>query len=405
MELLNQVAPYGDGTRTCTQSYGGAIYIQDASLTIVDSTFFKNYYNKTAAAWGLGGAINVNKSSDISIVGTTFEDNFGFFGGALFLENVNQEKVAIDNCTFTKNIALQGGAINIQTDDVSNIKINNAKFIENGVYSTGTGTTWNDGGAGGAIQAANGKINMTLTNSEFINNTVTSPNAAGLGGAAYIYGNLVIDNCKFNENSAARGSALLVGGEGTTTSISNTEFDGNNASEYSAIYSFYNNLTISNVNFTNNNAPAQAAVMFYGGLPNTKLTVVNSRFENNKANSSAAGAVYSSDGNTEIKNSEFINNEATVGNGGAMFFYSSTGDHSLNVADSLFKGNKAGNTGGAILANNGNVDINNVTFTENSASNDVVLYMLEKMLLLVLQVQHLKKIPLKMELLYIIKVI
>ena len=334
------VAPYGDGTRTTTQSFGGAIYIQDGLLSIEGSTFTGNIYNKSAAAWGLGGAVSANNTSSISIKNTIFENNFGFFGGALYIENVAQNEAEIDGCTFINNNALQGGAINIQTDESGQkltVNIKNSQFIGNGVYSTGLGTIWNDGGAGGAIQAANGPVKLIITDSNFTKNTVNSVNTPGFGGAVYVYGDLEVNGCEFAENEAQVGSAITAGGAPTNTIvIKNTLIKDNVASGNAAFYTWYADVDMDNVTFDGNKAPSIAGIYSYGA----NLTIKGSKFINNNA-TNQAGAIYAT-GNTTIKDSNFTANQAGK-NGGAI-----VNKGTMTVETSNFTNNVAGGLGSAI---------------------------------------------------------
>jgi len=265
-------------------SQGAAIAVNGGDLKVVESTFIENQANP--ASWGVGGAIYTNNSA-VSIRGSDFKKNKGFFGGALLFENITQKDCTIDDCTFEENQGLQGGAINIQSD-AGAVTIDKCDFISNSVYSTGTGTTWSDGAMGGAIIAFD--VDLTITNSKFDANTLESPNTSNCyGGVAYITGSLTMDN----------------------------------------------------VNLTNN---------------------INKH--------GPAGAIYlkSTTGDSKITNCIFENNAAS-GNGGAIFFYTPDNSGTLTITDNTeFKQNEAGNTGGAILAHNGAVNISNVSFTNNVAN-------------------------------------
>ncbi len=86
------------------------------------------------------------------------------------------------------------------------------------------------------------------------------------------------------------------------------------------------------------------------------LTFINGNYSSN------GGALYSNQGNMEIINSTFINN--TAANGGAVYVYSGN----LSIVDSKFINNSANTSGGAIYSYR-NLNITNSDFENNSANS------------------------------------
>ncbi len=86
------------------------------------------------------------------------------------------------------------------------------------------------------------------------------------------------------------------------------------------------------------------------------LTFINGNYSSN------GGALSSSQGNMEIINSTFINN--TAANGGAVYVYSGN----LSIVDSKFINNSANTSGGAVYSYR-NLNITNSDFENNSANS------------------------------------
>ena len=219
----------------------------------------------------------------------------------------------------------------------SNLVLNNIKFY-NGLRKNDDYATY-----GGAIFVENYRKNNSLT----VNNCTFVNNSAGSGGGAiYIemdydgwkteIFNTKIINCTFINNSAGGGGAIGFGDlvDDGLASIIGCTFMDNSASYGGAIYgcSAYNST------FINNSARR------YGGAIYTSHDVMACTFINN----SAIGEWY---------NGLFF----TPGCGGAVYNYNY--DYFINVVDSTFKNNNAGNFGGALFE----CFARNCTFINNSA--------------------------------------
>ena len=125
-----------------------------------------------------------------------------------------------------------------------------------------------------------------------------------------------------------------------------------------AVYSDVQAATLEKNTFLHNSALSGGAIY----LTNNIYTVSGNAFYENSAD--RGGAVYISHGTLELESNELYYNEAT--HGGAVFaeegrFYSNC---------SLYKGNLAGENGGAISARSTNVGVNRGFITGNSAGHD-----------------------------------
>ena len=207
------------------------------------------------------------------------------------------------------------------------------------------------GSGGGAIAAANGGT-INVSTSTFSNNT--SANGTSGGGAIYINGNLgsaslTISDSVFNNNSLTSTASGQAGGAVSciicVLSITNTTFDGNSAATTAtngttgggALY-INTDLTVglSGVTFTNNTAAASGTgtTISYGGALYVSsqravaLTIADSVFSGNSLTAGATrrgGAISLGDGTLTLTSSRLVSNSAN-GNGDALY-----GSSPLNV--------------------------------------------------------------------------
>ena len=141
----------------CSQGWndgeGGALYMRDGNLTVVDAIFTDNHAAPLGPDNG-GGAIYVLGSKNgIWIVGSTFANNSGSNAGAvggLFTEH------NIYNSLFMGNVATGNGA-NYDDPDMCDA-------INNGQNEVGSG------GNGGAIYSDGNDVDLTLCGTAVLNN-------------------------------------------------------------------------------------------------------------------------------------------------------------------------------------------------------------------------------------------
>ena len=141
----------------CSQGWddgeGGALYMRDGNLTVIDSIFTNNQAAPLGPDTG-GGAIYVLGSKNgVLVVGSTFSNNAASNAGAigcLFAE------LDVYNCLFTNNRAIGNGANN---DDATTCSV-----INNGQNEVGSG------GNGGALYSDGNSVNITLCGDAILNN-------------------------------------------------------------------------------------------------------------------------------------------------------------------------------------------------------------------------------------------
>ena len=311
---------------------GSAVTI-DASDCTITNCEFENCENQ------YGGAIRATTSaSNLKIENCNFSDNrgrWGGFGGAVYLTGPD---ATIENCIFNNNNADQYGGAIYSDEEASNTKVIGSTFIDNhgtiggAIYAGRPGLTvdgceFEDNTAstsGGAIGIYHD--DATISNSNFTNN-----NASIDGGAIYVNDycyNLNVDSCDFTKNNALGvgdgqgGGAIFIANDCEDITVQNSNFTSNTANtgggairmEYSENMEVENSIFQDNIAKSIYNNPSE--VSNGGGAIWTcrgETTVRNSTFERNQG--SYGGAVR---GRVNTYDSDFYLNTAFDGNGGAI---------------------------------------------------------------------------------------
>ncbi len=187
----------------CSQGYndgeGGAIYVRDGSLVVIDAIFTNNQAAPLGPDTG-GGAIYINGSKDgVLIVGSTFIGNRASNAGAvgcLFAE------LDVYNSLFQNNQAIGHDANN---DDATK-----CSAMNNGQHEIGSG------GNGGALYSDGVSKNITLCGDAILSNAAGQ---SAFGGGLFFTSNdfggtLTIIETTMTGNTG--GSWTQVGGGGVT---------------------------------------------------------------------------------------------------------------------------------------------------------------------------------------------
>jgi hypothetical protein len=157
------------GETACSQGYddgeGGALYMRDGNLTVVDCIFTGNQAAELGPDTG-GGAIYITGSKHGAvIVGSTFTNNSGANAGAV---GSLYAELDLYNSLFQGNTATGHDANNNDTS------MTMCTVMNNGQYEIGSG------GNGGAIYGDGNDFNITLCGDAVLNNAAGA-NAFGGG--------------------------------------------------------------------------------------------------------------------------------------------------------------------------------------------------------------------------------
>lgn len=232
-------------------------------------------------------------------------------------------------------------------------KKDGATLSEGNVYTGNTAVT-----NGGAVYVE-GSV-LTSQNDVFVKNKAAD--ASGKGGAIYVghNGSVLVENGRFEENSAHRGGAIL-NEDGSLVIVRNSLFSKNTASQYGgALFHGNGQFEIYDSEFTGNTSGASGgAIATVFDVANT-VKIVRSTFTENKGYLGGAMAIYFG---LEVTDSKFTGNTTTgIDDGGGAI---TLGGHAkVSITGTTFDGNTA-NLGGAISTRPANgLDLGNATNTK-----------------------------------------
>ncbi len=413
--LENKSNPVGASNAS---GQGGALYLSATGVLTVDGSKFNKNRARTegGAAYSLG---------ELTLKNSSFEGNWGNSGGAIYFENI----LNVDNVQFTSNESrFEGGAINTYGNTVYKLTINDSTFTSNTAGTSGGAlalfaknagdvvitdsrfikntATENNGGAISVIVASENGIGETDIYNLTINGKTTfDGNEAGWsGGAIYAIaykqrtfnvniGTAANSDITFSNNKGTDyygGAIYLYGAEESINTFeigtgegAKASFTGNSAVDGGAMFigatstATVNPINIGSavsgkVTFANNNATAGNGGAIYLGVQNPVLNLY-AGFDQNTAHGDG-GAVYLSGDAVTLYvggKSEFTNNKALNGNGGAVMFSDSDGVKNVTIGDGSastvkFENNTAAQSGGAIyIAGGGEI---NMTVSTNGGS-------------------------------------
>lgn len=222
--------------RDGSSEYGGALRVENGTITITNCTFDSN------TVFDYGGAIYVDPGATVLISGSTFTDNTAYDGGAIYN---NGGMLTINRSTFTSNQAsgsTYGGGAILNTENGGTVNLADCIFTSNRANGYGGGAIYN-------------RYILNVENCTFNSNT-----ARYYGGAiAAGRGTNTITGSTFNGNTADYGGAIAVG-NADTCAVNGSNFIGNSATYLGgAIYSSI--IITANFNrFYNNNGPQGSAI-------------------------------------------------------------------------------------------------------------------------------------------------
>ena len=215
------------------------------------------------------------------------------------------------------------------------------------------GTIIDGGGSSQIFNIASGVTvtieNLTLTNGYAYN-----------GGTIYNRGNLTIQNCNINNNTATNyGGGIYNGSYGTCT-VTDSTISNNTAKYGGGIVNNYGTCNVTDSYITGNTAT------FGGGIANAGIcTVTGSTITGNWAD--YGGGIYNDYGTCTVTNSTITGNTATNW-GGGMY-----NNANLLVIDSDLNRNTA-NAGGGIYNYSGTCTVTNSNINSNTATNGGGIY-------------------------------
>ena len=343
--------------RTDRSGSGGAVLVSGKnSYTLIDHSDFMN--NEADED---GGAVCIfSDGSSVSVRISTFDNNSARHGsGGAISHSIGQSTdSSIDKSIFSKNKAAFCGAL-----DVVQVTVTSTLFIHNRA-TTGprSSNTWKTRG-GGAICT---RDSSTLSNSTFNHNIAEESSA----GVLNTFSGVRVEGSTFDNNEAGRDGGVILHHTANLTIIQ-SNFTNNHADGDGGVI-HGNRVSIDNANFYNNRAESG------GSLFIRQAVISEGNFINNKAIDDG-GAIYLSctfcsitEFEVFIHWSNFINNVASQGVGGAIFITR----HNISLTENIFSYNSASSCGvvGASWIihftqfRSYNLNVSKSTFTHNRAT-------------------------------------
>jgi predicted outer membrane repeat protein len=393
--LSSGIAAYGGfaGTETARNQRNPATNVTILSGDIGGAGNNDNSYHVVVAASDVNGtaildgftitAGNANGSYDYSgggmdnygsptLMNLIFSSNTATYGGGM----ENNGNPTLSNVTFGNNHATgDGGGMDQSSGSatLTGVTFNNNSAIYDGggissTYSSGltlTDVVFNNNhasGSGGGIYSRHSS-SSTMTNVTFTGNT-----AGADGGGIDTDDNFDLTNATFTGNTADGDAGGIYGGPNTYAHLTNVSFDGNTSGGYGGgIYNNGGGFELSNVTFNNNDADEGGGMYSYG---TQSLTVVT--FSNNSA---TYGGGLSSQNDVNLTDVSFISNTAQEGGGFYYYGYKGTYGHT-DLNNVTFSNNSATTDGGGMYVRLGlsSFSLTNTTFRGNSANQGGGLY-------------------------------
>jgi hypothetical protein len=270
-------------------------------------------------------------------------------GAAIF--NQSKGTLTVSNCKFEGNVSKKtgqhgGGAI--YSGPLTKLIVDRSTF------------TNNQGGLGGAIRGLN--ADMNVTNSSFTGNKAVD-RTFGNGGAIHIdsavgdYGKITITNSNFNNNSATLYGGALFNNiyNANQTTVERSKFIGNtagsgNKGQGGAIWSMGDGVVKGTKTL---------------GVNRSTLKIIDTTVADNKADTQGGGVWLGEHPNLIITGTTISGNITTKGNGGGLVLGA---NGYLQMTNSTVTNNKALGAltlGGGIVIGSGKANIGNTTISHN----------------------------------------
>ena len=255
-----------------------------AKATVINSSFKDNNGTLTDKYKGFSaGAISHNESrGQLIIKGTTFENNKGFNGGAIY--SFSGVTFTVENSIFKNNTAMKEGGGAIFTDGVSSKGYSSGFAGEGKIVIRDSEFDGNRAqGQGGALflwgytqKSGYRDDRAIIEDSIFTNNDATiAKNGKATGGAIFAHMGLDIRDTTFADNTAAKQGGALWTETGLPINISNSTFSANRAVQDAGGAMFLNNrstpVNITNSTIAYNTAGRANGALWFDGSHNVTL--------------------------------------------------------------------------------------------------------------------------------------
>ena len=315
--------------------------LQNSSLTVFNTTFLNNtaaynggvisgiekgfvlimnsFFEGNKAQTGVGGCIvNVNRCN-LTVLDSTFEENYsGFEGGAIYF---GYSFGTIINSTFQKNHAvIHAGAVKLE---------NSPAYFERSIFLENTARS-----EGGALLAKESQ-NIKILNCNFTRNKAEYRS----GGVMALKDETTVEiyDSDIVGNSAAHGGGVIFASGSSKIKLRNVRLTSNQA-QIGGVLSIQTKVKFEALNstFKNNFAHGYAGVFHLSHLSNVILS--NCTLEDNKAGA-MAGVGYITTSTVKLSMTYFGDNKAEKGS--SIYFFGRSGNTMLTYKTSFLVDNRS----------------------------------------------------------------
>ncbi|GLD91905.1 hypothetical protein PINS_up000438 [Pythium insidiosum] len=334
---------------------GGGLYIQDASVTVANSTISGSY------AYEFGSGIFAENARLVLINGTRLEHNFAYYdGGAIYARNGGELNLT-DVVLQGNRVQDGGGAIFIAPGASIQARIRASRFIAN--INVGLGSALFIGR----------KNTLSIVDSMFLQNGGEKTE----GGALYAVDAVVsVATTLFTENAALKGAAIELSRDAKLT-LTSCDFTGNTVTGVGgALFASVRAIArIDDTTFTGNQATTGGAIAAFGSAQ-VQMTAITAAW--NTASGSGGWLAAQGRASIAVSRSAFEFNNAF--SGGALAV---TENATLTLASSSFTSNEVTQYGGSIFVDSAlettatkwtGMDVSDCRFDNNTAVAGVDIY-------------------------------
>ena len=336
---------------------------------------------------GTGDGAGVSNSVATVVISNSliYSNASSNFGGGLL--NADGGQVTVNASTFISNTAVSGGGLYNATG--GQVTVNASVFMSNTVTDTGGGLV-NDNGVitvtnGSLVQnngAATGGGIWNSTNSRLILNQsdVISNSATNSGGGIYnaSSSHVTIDAGSVVTNTANSGAGLYNTSNGSVITVTNgSRVEGNVAQLFGgALYNFGGGQVTINASDVVSNSGRLIAGGLYNDGTNTALTVTNGSLIAQNTTTGSGGGIWNNDGRVNVDGSTVTENRAPSGDGGGIYNQSNVGSGRIVLNAATVTSNTARFNGGGIgsFSPNSLVTVTNSSLLGNNAINGDAFY-------------------------------
>ena len=289
------------------------------------------FYNNMAAQ--TESVLTAYENVSMTIDSCLFDCNSSPFSGILVA--INFVNIVVQNSTITRNVAHVESQIEIGSE--STLRVNDTSFHQN---------------KGGNLIFGTQGSGLFFFNCNFSNHSVAADPIFVISSSY-----LELRNSSFLHNTQNKEGGVIVGEDGSNTSVISCEFVGNKASKGGVFYlTSESSVTVQHSSFIGNSA-GDGGVAF---LIKSRVKFIETKFLHTSC-PGHGGIVKSYKSNLVLKNSVSSFNQAAFGG----CFYLDT-DSSLAAYNSIFENNTAMDGGVVYKYGSGNISMENCTLVNNS---------------------------------------